>query len=165
MSSHFYYIHKDVGGNSDFWKPGVTVHPSNVVRGIQRKQSSKFVIDHLYFGRPADIARLESYIKHVYKNVSGKKLFEWGNQTELFKVDINDLLNTIQDVLLRTDLKIVKIPLKKPYHGLNTKTCDLKLPGENEGWYFEQKANQLFGYKSQRTQVAPIRTITNLFED
>ena len=163
--SPWYYIHRDVGGNPDFWKPGVTVHPSNVVRGIQRKQSSKFFIDHLYFGKPSDIARLEDYVKFVYKDVSGKALFEWGNQTELFKVDINDLLKTVNDMILSTGLCVKKIPLAKPYHGTNTKTCDLKLPGEKEAWYFEQKVRDLFGYKSQRTLILPTRTIDNLFED
>lgn len=164
-NSHWYYIHKDIGGDPEFWKPGVTCHPSNVVRGIQRKQSQKFVIDHLYFGRPRDIYHLESYIKQVYKNVSGKALFEWGNQTELFKVNIYDLLNSINDTILRTGLQIKKVPLKVSYHGTNTSNCNLRLPGENESWYFEQKANALFGYKSQRTQVFPTRTIENLFED
>jgi len=163
--SHWYYIHRDVAGDKKFWKPGITVHPSNVVRGIQRKQSKKFVIDHLYFGRPEDIVKLESYIKYLYKNVSGKALLEWGNQTELFKVDIKDLLNSIDKAISQTGWQVKKVPLKQPYHGTNTKTCDLKLPGENEGWYFEQKANELFGYKSQRTQIPPSRTIQNLFED
>ncbi len=163
--SHWYYIHRDVGGDKKFWKPGVTVHPSNVVRGIQRKQSKKFVIDHLYFGRPCDIYHLESYIKSHYKEVSGKALLEWGNQTELFKVDIDELLETIDNAILKAGLEVKKVPLKKPYHGTNTKTCDLKLPGENEGWYFEQKVDELFGYKSQRTRVLPCRTIENLFED
>jgi hypothetical protein len=160
-SSHWYYIHRDVGGDPDFWKPGVTVHPSNVVRGIQRKQSRKFEIDHLYFGRPADIARLEDYIKYVYKNVSGKELFPWGNQTELFKVDINDLLKTIHETILTAGLNVAKVPLSKPYHGTNTKTCELKLPGEKENWYFAERANRLFGYR----KTLPTHTINNLFED
>jgi hypothetical protein len=163
--SHWYYIHRDVAGDKKFWKPGVTVHPSNVVRGIQRKQSKKFVIDHLYFGRPRDIYHLESYVKLHYKEISGKALLEWGNQTELFKVNINELLETINKAILEAGLEVKKVPLKKPYHGTNTKTCDLKLPGENEGWFFEQKVDELFGYKSQRTQVLPCRTIENLFED
>jgi hypothetical protein len=108
---------------------------------------------------------LESYIKHVYKNVSGKALFEWGNQTELFKVDIHDLLNSVNEMITTIGLQIVKVPLSTPYHGTNTSNCDLRLPGEKESWYFEQKANALFGYKSQRTQVFPTRTIENLFED
>jgi hypothetical protein len=164
-NSHWYYIHKDISGVKDFWKPGVTLHPSNVVRGIQRKQSKKFVIDHLYFGRPSDIAHLESYIKFVYKEVSGKKLFEWGNQTELFKVDINDLLSTINDAILRSGLDIVKVPLSKPYYGTNTTNCDLRLPGESVPYYFEEKANELFGYKVRKNQVLPTRKIYNLFED
>ena len=164
-NSHWYYIHQDIGGDPNFWKPGVTCHPSNVVRGIQRKQSQKFMIDHLYFGRPNDIYRLESYIKHVYKNVSGKALFEWGNQTELFKVNIHDLLNSVNDTILHTGLQIRKVHLKVPYHGTNTSNCNLRLPGEKESWYFEQKANDLFGSKSQRTQMFPTRTIENLFED
>jgi len=165
MSSHWYYIHKDISGSKDFWKPGVTLHPSNVVRGIQRKQSTKFMIDHLYFGRPKDIARLEDYVKFVYKDVSGKKLFEWGNQTELFKVEIEDLLETINDMILKTGLQVTKIPLASPYYGTNTTNCDLRLPGESEHWYFEQKANSLFGFKSQRTHHFPTHTIQNLFED
>lgn len=163
--SHWYYIHQDVSGDKEFWKPGVTVHPSNVVRGIQRKQSKKFFIDHLYFGRPADIARLESYVKYVYQPVSGKALLEWGNQTELFKVNINKLLETVDHAIVTHGLQVKKVPLKNPYHGTNTKTCDLKLPGESESWYFEQKVDELFGYKSQRTQVLPSRTIKTLFED
>ena len=164
--SHFYYIHKDVGGDPDFLKPGVTVHPSNVVRGIQRKQSRKFVIDHLYFGRPEHIYYLESCVKEQYKSVSGKVLLEWGNQTELFKVSIKELLVAVDDIINYKwrPLDIVKIPLKEPYYGTNQSTCTLQLPvGEKDGWYFENKVNELFGYTSQRTKIAPTRTIKNLF--
>lgn len=163
--SHWFYIHQDVGGDPEFWKPGVTLHPSNVCRGIQRKQSRKFVIDYLYFGRPRDISRLESYVKQVYKQVSGKVLLEWGNQTELFKVDINDLLTTVDEVILCTGLQIKKVPLKQPYHGTNTNNCALGLPSESDDWYFEQKADQLFGYGYGRRAVFPTRTIDNLFKD
>jgi hypothetical protein len=163
--SHFYYIHKDVGGDPDFYKPGVTVHPSNVVRGIQRKQSKKFVIDHLYFGRPSHIYQLESCIKDYYKSVSGKALLEWGNQTELFKVDIEELLATVDSVIKGCEFNIVKIPLKEPYHGTNQKTCPLNLPGEGDRWYFDQKVDELFGYTSQRTKIAPTRTAKNLFKN
>ena len=167
--SHFYYIHKDVGGDPDFYKPGITVHPSNVVRGIQRKQSQKFVIDHLYFGRPSHICYLEKSIKERYRSVSGKVLLEWGNQTELFKVNIEDLLASVDYVInfsrFGTRLDIVKIPLKEPYYGTNQSTCSLRLPvGERDGWYFDQKVNELFGYTSQRTKIAPTRTAENLFE-
>ena len=165
--SHFYYIHKDVSGDLDFWKPGITVHPSNVVRGIQRKQSKKFVIDHLYFGRPSHIHYLESAIKGHYKSVSGKALLEWGNQTELFKVEINDLLARVNFVIGNKfrPLDVVKIPLKDPYYGTNQSTCSLRLPvGESDSWYFDNKVNELFGYTSQRTQIAPTRTAENLFE-
>ena len=166
--SHFYYIHKDVSGDPEFFKAGITVHPSNVVRGIQRKQSKKFVIDHLYFGRPAHIRYLESCIKERYKHLSGKALLNWGNQTELFKVNIDELLGAVDYVIrlsrLGAPLDIVKIPLVEPYHGTNQSTCSLRLPGENENWYFEQTANELFGYTSGRTKIAPTRTIENLFE-
>jgi hypothetical protein len=167
--SHFYYIHKDVSGDPDFLKPGITVHPSNVVRGIQRKQSRKFVIDHLYFGRPSHIYYLESKIKERYKSVSGKALLEWGNQTELFKVNIEDLLASIDFVInfsrLGTQIDIVKIPLKEPYYGTNQSNCSLRLPvGESDSWYFDRKVNELFGYTSQRTKIAPTRTAENLFE-
>ncbi len=163
--SHFYYIHKDVGGDLDFLKPGITVHPSNVVRGIQRKQSKKFVIDHLYFGRPRDIYELESVIKHIYKNVSGKVLLEWGNQTELFKVSAKDLLKSVNDTIVKLQLDIVKIPLKEPYHGTNQSNCPLRLPSEGDRWYFDRKVEELFGYTSQRTKIAPTRTAKNLFKD
>lgn len=163
--SHFYYIHQDVGGDPEFLKPGITVHPSNVVRGIQRKQSRKFVIDHLYFGRPEDIRVLEEAIKNMYKHVSGKVLLEWGNQTELFKVSAKDLLESVSEVIAELNLDIVKIPLKEPYHGTNQATCPLNLPGESERWYFDSKVNELFGYMSQRTKVVPTRTIENLFKD
>ena len=163
--SHFYYIHKDVGGDTEFLKPGVTVHPSNVVRGIQRKQSKKFVIDHLYFGRPSDIYVLEVAIKNMYKHVSGKALFEWGNQTELFKVKCKDLLTSVNKTINELELDVVKIPLSTPYHGTNQSTCSLQIPaGEKDGWYFDQKVNELFGYTSQRTKVAPTLTFKNLFK-
>lgn len=163
--SHFYYIHQDVGGDPEFHKPGITVHPSNVVRGIQRKQSKKFVIDHLYFGRPSDIYVLETAVKNMYKHVSGKVLLEWGNQTELFKVSSDELLKSVNNIITELKLDVVKIPLKEPYHGTNQKTCPLNLPGEKEYWYFDQKVNELFGYTSQRTKIAPTRTIKNLFKD
>lgn len=166
--SHFYYIHKDVSGDPDFLKPGITVHPSNVVRGIQRKQSKKFVIEHLYFGRPSHIRYLESCIKDRYKYVSGKALLEWGNQTELFKVGIDELLSWVNYTITNKfrPLDVVKIPLKEPYHGTNRSTCSLRLPvGESDSWYFDQKVNELFGYTSQRTKIAPTRTAENLFEN
>lgn len=162
--SHFYYIHQDVGGDPEFLKPGITVHPSNVVRGIQRKQSRKFVIDHLYFGRPEHVRILEACVKDYYKHLSGKVLLEWGNQTELFKISEAELLKTVNEVIKNCELDIVKIPLKEPYHGTNQTNCPLRLPGENDRWYFDQKVNELFGYTSQRTKIAPTRTAKNIFK-
>jgi hypothetical protein len=163
--SHFYYIHRDVGGDPEFQKPGITVHPSNVVRGIQRKQSKKFVIDHLYFGRHGDILLLEEKIKMLYKKVSGKVLLEWGNQTELFKVNMEDLVESVNMVITRLDLDIVKIPLAEPYHGTNQSTCSLKIPfGERDGWYFYNRALELFGPEDQRTRIASTCPVMNPFE-
>lgn len=162
--SHFYYIHRDVGGDAEFVKPGITVHPSNVVRGIQRKQSKKFVIDHLYFGRRQDIYILEEAIKHAYKHVSGKVLLEWGNQTELFKINIDKLVKEVNETILELELDIVKLPLKEPYFGTNTSNCTLRLPGEKEDWYFEQKVNELFGRNSERRKTLTAKDIKNLFK-
>ncbi len=168
--SHFYYIHKDVAGDPEFLKPGITVHPSNVVRGIQRKQSKKFSIDHLYFGRPDHVQFLEKRIKDHYKHLSGKALLEWGNQTELFKINEAELLKSVAQAIENYELDIIKIELSEPYHGTNQSNCPLSLPGENDRWYFDDKVDEMFGYKSYKgpkykANINALKAFKNLFEE
>ena len=128
--SHWLYIHREISGVKGVWKIGITIHPSNAVRGRQRVVWSQLRLDHLYFGLPADIKNLELAIKNKFKNKSGKALLPYGTQTELIKENISEILDFVKNYIANEGLSVLKLPLKKPYFGTNANNCDLQLESE-----------------------------------
>jgi hypothetical protein len=128
--SHFLYVHKDLSGNPDWNKVGVTITPYTAVRTRQKFCSSEFQLDHLFFGRESHIERLETSIKEQFKELSGKHLTGRG-QTELFKVSQEMLLESINAVIQNESLQVHKVVLKKPYSASRSGDCPFNVPSED----------------------------------
>ena len=136
--SHFLYMHKDLSGDPDWNKAGVSVTPYTAVRVRQKFCSKEFVLDHLYFGRERHIHQLESSIKERYKHLSGKVLTGRG-QTELFNVSQAVLLKFINETIEEQSLHIQKVELAKPYSASNAGSCPFNIPSESSVWYWAEK--------------------------
>jgi hypothetical protein len=136
--SHFLYIHKDLSGSAEWNKIGQAITPYSAVRLRQRFCSMEFSLDHVYFGRERHIERLEDRIKERYNHLSGKAL-TGRNQTELFKVSQEDLVDYIGDTIKELGLNINKVKLSKPYSASSSGLCPLDVPSEKEVWSWAQK--------------------------
>jgi hypothetical protein len=136
--SHFLYIHKDLSGDPDWNKAGVSVTPYTAVRTRQKFCSKEFALDHLYFGRERHIHYLESSIKERFGRVTGKVLTDRG-QTELFNVSQEVLVKFIKETIEERALHIQKVELKKPYNAFNAGNCPFNVPSESSVWYWAEK--------------------------
>ena len=70
--SHWLYIHEDMGGEPDVYKPGIAMLPYSAVRARQKFVWKKFELTHLYFGRAEHIKILEQRIKKNFYDCSGQ---------------------------------------------------------------------------------------------
>ena len=131
--SHFLYIHKDLSGDPDWNKAGVSVTPYTAVRTRQKFCSKEFSLDHLYFGRERHIHQLESSIKDRFGHVTGKVLTDRG-QTELFNVSQEVLVTFIKETIEQQNLHIQKVELKEPYSAFNAGKCPFNIPSEGSVW-------------------------------
>jgi hypothetical protein len=144
--SHWLYIHKDMAGTPNVWKPGITALPYSAVRARQKFTWTQFSLDYLFFGRPRDIKFLENKIKFNYKHQSGNNLNPYGAQTEIFKVDIQDLLLFINGTITQYNLDVRRVELEKPYTATSSSQCPFKCPQEYNGWrWCNEKETALFG--------------------
>jgi hypothetical protein len=150
--SHFLYIHKDMSGTPDVWKPGIAMLPYSAVRARQKFTWNQFELNYLFFGRPRNIVFLENSIKSYFSHCSGKTLQGFGGQTELFQVKEQDLLLYIRTTIQQHDLAIKEVLLEKPYTASNSEQCPFNCPPEAyaRSWC-DQKAVELFGQDSYRT--------------
>jgi hypothetical protein len=150
--SHFLYIHKDMSGTPDVWKPGITMLPYSAVRARQKFTWNQFELNHLFFGRPRNIEFLEKSIKTRFKHCSGKMLQGFGTQTELFLVKEEDLLFYIRSTIQQYNLAIVQVLLEKPYTASSRSQCPFNCPQEFNAYrWCEDKADKLFGKDSYRS--------------
>lgn len=150
--SHFLYIHKDMSGTPDVWKPGVTILPYSAVRARQKFTWKQFELNYLFFGRPRNIEFLENSIKTQFKHCSGKILQGFGTQTELFQVKEEELLLYIRSTIQQHNLAIVQVLLEKPYTASSRSQCPFNCPQEFNAYYWcEDKADKLFGKDSYRS--------------
>jgi hypothetical protein len=156
--SHFLYIHKDLSGDPDWNKAGVSVTPYTAVRVRQKFCSKEFALDHLYFGRERHIHQLESLIKERYSHLTGKAITGM-NQTELFKVSQSDLVAFINLTIKERHFHIQKVELKKPYSAANAGNCPFGIPSEGAVW---QWANRLV---DDRWGNDPYRTPQQMFDE
>lgn len=150
--SHFLYIHKDMSGTPDVWKPGVTMLPYSAVRARQKFTWNQFELNHLFFGRPRSIAFLEKSIKTRFNHCSGKMLQGFGTQTELFLVKEEDLLSYIRSTIQQNDLDVKEVLLEKPYTASSASQCPFKCPPEYDAYrWCQNKADELFGKDPYRS--------------
>jgi hypothetical protein len=150
--SHFLYIHKDMSGTPDVWKPGITILPYSAVRARQKFTWKQFELNYLFFGRPRNIEFLEKSIKTRFKHCSGKMLQGFGTQTELFLVKEEDLLLYIRATIQEHNLAIMQVLLEKPYTASSRSQCPFNCPQEFNAYYWcENKADELFGKDSYRS--------------
>lgn len=165
--SHWLYIHKDLGGEPGVLKPGITMLPYSAVRARQKFIWKKFELDHLYFGRSTHIKFLESKIKKNFYFCSAKAKLRTGGQTELFKIDEEELLLYIQQVISAYELDVKKILLDKPYSANNSGQCPFGCPSEKYAFdWCEDKVNAWFGpYKFSNIDKAKNYYPTYIFNE
>jgi len=127
--SHFLYIHKDLSGDPEWNKVGVSLTPYSAVRARQKFCSKKFTLDHLYFGRAVHIAYLEEIVKDTHRPLSGKVITGRG-QTELFNLSQEKLVEFIDATITERGFHIQKVQLKEPYSASKSSSCPFDVPGE-----------------------------------
>lgn len=141
--SHFLYIHACIAGTPDVWKVGVTKTPYSAVRARQKFTWKKFGLEHLYFGRPRDIACLEQQLKNHFKLSSGKVIQGYG--TELFQVNIETIRKQIKYLIETYNLDVMTVELKVTYTANASGNCPFGIPGEKAADLFlERKADEVF---------------------
>ena len=150
--SHFLYIHKDMSGTPDVWKPGIAMLPYSAVRARQKFTWNQFELNYLFFGRPRHIVFLEKTIKSHFSYCSGNILQGFGGQTELFQIKEEDLLFFVRSTIAQHNLTIKEILLEKPYTASNSGQCPFGCPTEAyaESWC-NNKAVELFGKDNYRS--------------
>ena len=152
--SFFFYIHKDLSGENDVWKIGVSITPYSAVRSRQKFMWRKFHLDHLYFGRPRHIEILEDTVKSNLFNFSATHLLCESTQTELFKIPIDDLINHIDAVIKNKGLHIAKMQLTTPYSASKSGDCPFGIPPEDKSFeYLMPKVKQTYGEDPQEALV------------
>ena len=146
MKSFFFYVHKELGGIENIWKIGKGMTPYSVVRARQKFLWNKFCLDYLYFGNPKHIDRLEDKVKQLLYFNSAKYIKGGSCQTEIFQIDINNLLATIDEQIEINKWQIKRLDLDKPYSASNSGLCPLKIPGESISHeYLCNLAEETFG--------------------
>jgi hypothetical protein len=128
--SHFFYIHKDLKDHPGVNKIGIAISPYSAVRARQKFCWDPVQLDHLYFGLPEDIRRLETRFKKDYAWCSGKKLNQRGGQSELFKLTEEEVIYAVGQIIDFYKLKVFKVVLEKPYTASSSAQCPLGLPPE-----------------------------------
>jgi len=144
--SNFLYIHHDLSGVPDVWKIGIAMTPYSAVRARQKFCWNQFSLQHLYFGSSFSVSYLESAVKRHFANRSGKVLKNFGSQTEMFNVPIDELLTFINQYVERHQLLVKKIDLVSDYTASNSKSCPFKIPSEDmAGYWCTAKVKEIFG--------------------
>jgi hypothetical protein len=150
--SHFLYIHKDLSNVDGVWKVGVAMTPYSAVRARQKFCWNKFQLDYLYFGLPWDIRRLENAVKYNFYRYSGKCAQGTSANTEMFKVDIDVLLNEIANIITEKKLKVLRVQLPKPYSAAKSGDCPFKIPSERHaGGWLHSRALDIFNTDTFKT--------------
>ena len=161
--SHWLYIHKDMAGTKDVWKPGIAILPYSAVRARQKFTWNQFELDHLFFGRPRHIVLLEKTIKKHFLYSSGNYLQGFGGQTELFKVPEEELLMFIRVTISKNNLDVKEILLDKPYTATNKGQCPFGCPSEADAFkWCDERVLAWFG--KDRQQVLFNKFFDTLFE-
>ena len=131
MKSFFFYIHKELRETKDIWKVGKAMTPYSAVRARQKYMWDTFCLDYLYFGNPKHIDRLEGKIKQLLYFNSAKYIKGGNAQTEIFQININDLLTTVDEQIEINKWQVKRLAFDKPYSASNSGSCPLNIPGES----------------------------------
>jgi hypothetical protein len=123
--SNFFYIHKELSGQADVWKIGISITPYSAVRLRQRFLAKRFELDKVYFGRGRDIKTLEDTLKRKLEYCA---IGNYG-QRELFKIKFNDLENMINDIIENLDIEVDNAG--KSYSASSSGICPLGAPTEH----------------------------------
>jgi hypothetical protein len=160
--SFFFYIHDDLNGDSNWKKIGVAMTPYSAVRARQKFCSKEFSLNHVYFGAPRDIGRLESKIKQALIYKSGKYLNNISSQTEMFKIPEEELLTTINNIITSSNLLITKCELEQPYSAANSGNCPFGIPSEQYSHSF--LADKVFHKWGLDIRTMQINEFNSLFD-
>lgn len=130
--SNFFYIHKDLSGKENCWKIGVAITPYSAVRARQKYCWNDFTLDYVYFGTWRDITWMERHIKSLFYGHSAKYITGKKSRSEMFKVNIDYLRDTIAEEIKKHKLKVMPLELPNGYSASSASMCPLKLPSEAE---------------------------------
>lgn len=128
--SHFFYIHRDIGGKENVYKIGKAITPYSAVRARQKFCWGKVSLIHLYFGGEYSVDLLEKELKKRFRNVSGKVINGFGD--EIFQVNIDCLLKEINGIIQTSKLNIVKLKLDEEYSATSSQKCPMRIPSEQQ---------------------------------
>lgn len=141
--SCFFYIHRDLSGVENVYKVGKTILPHSAVRMRQRFCWNTFALDYLWFGTSQHIEALERRVKWQFSLRS--RAHQKGFGEEMLMMPINELLDFIDRTIDVCKLRVVRIPMDRPYSATASKNCPLNTPGESSwDWYANSKIRDLW---------------------
>ena len=135
-TSYFFYIHPELAGVEGIWKSGKGMTPYSVVRLRARLVWKQFALEHLWFGRPSHIDTLEYLVNDHFSYCSGAKLNKHGTQKELFQIDKDTLIETVEYYISLKELDVKRLELAEPYTATNSKKCPYGIPTEDYASHF-----------------------------
>ena len=135
-TSYFFYIHPELAGVEGIWKSGKGMTPYSVVRLRARFVWKQFALEYIWFGRPSHIDALEYLINDHFSYCSGAKLNNHGAQEELFKIDKDTLIATVEHYISQKELDVKRLELAEPYTATNSKKCPYSIPTEVDSHHF-----------------------------
>ena len=135
-TSYFFYIHPELSGIDGIWKAGKGMTPYSVVRLRSRFVWNQFALEYLWFGRPRHIHMLEYLVNEHFRYCSGATLNNHGTQEELFKIDKETLIETVEHYIALKKLDVKRLELKKPYTATNSSSCPYGIPTEDYSHVF-----------------------------
>ena len=141
MTSFFFYIHNDLSGDPDWKKIGKSMTPYSAVRARQKYCSEVFHLNHIWFGNPKDINFIEKTIKTNLHELSAKYL-NGISATEVFKIQENELIKQVNQLIEDYGLQVWKQQLDKPYSASKSSECPLEIPMETESYHYLKKILQ-----------------------
>ena len=130
-ASYFFYIHPELAGVEGIWKAGKGLTPYSIVRLRARLVWKQFAVEHLWFGRPSHIHTLEYLVNNHFSYCSGATLNNHGTQKELFQIDKDTLIKTVEHFISTRRLDVKRFELEEPYTATNSKKCPYGIPTED----------------------------------
>lgn len=149
-NSYWLYIHPELSQKDHYWKVGRSLTPYSAVRSRQRYLIDDFYLTAVWFGKPDDIARLETTVQSIYKPLdspgTGRRELIYYNPNEQH----HSLETAIDVIIYGHKLKVVRRYTGNPrgYHATNSGQCPLHC--DQEQYAHEWSRQQL---KQQFTAI------------